>query len=145
MIAIGGKVEFSDGSVSRATVLRKDRPSRLALLLGVEEFELRVRDPPKFGIGFGTLKTVPVSDDLDQGFTVVDAFPQRVADFAGLGAEDLLPIGFIAFAAEHVGHHLPSGSQLGGNSRDKDARFHQSFDGSGGSKFNARGGSRPLL
>lgn len=137
-----GEVELFEAGVAFASGAGEEEPGFLFLLVGVEELELGVGAAAESGVGVGGFGSVGVAGDLDEAGAGVYFFAELVAEVAGLGAEDVLPDGFVAFAEEDVGDALAGGSQLAGDGGDEEAGL---FHGGGLLVRGGRGGKGWIL
>ena len=105
-VGVAGDVEFVRGAVALAVGADDEQPGLLVLRLRVEEFELGVGAAAKLRVGRIGLGTVGVADDLDEAGAAVEFAAEHVAEVAGLGAKDVLPLGLVAFAGKDIGNAL---------------------------------------
>jgi len=82
--------------IDRKTLVKEEIPYSFPSAASVESFVLGVTDPAELVVSRGRLSAVAFPYQLYQTFAGVDPATQHCSQVARFGAEDFLPIRFIA-------------------------------------------------
>ena len=108
--------------IGRETPVEEEIPDFFPSVASVERFVLGVADPAELIVRCRRLGAVTFANQLYQAFAGVDPPTQHGSQITRFGAEDFLPIRFVAQEGKRIRYLLPGTSQLAANGGDEDYR-----------------------